>query len=134
MRFFFDNNLSPYYARALDVLIRPQGDSATHLRDKFPQNADDIDWIKTLGAEGQWVIISGDPDITRVPHEKAAWLQSGLTAFFFHKQFQNLVFWDQIAKLIQRWPLISEQAKRVEAGAGFLVSPRTLKFEQVRIR
>ncbi|MCK4505365.1 MAG: hypothetical protein KAW14_07100 [Candidatus Aegiribacteria sp.] len=37
MNFFFDNNLSPRLARALDELCKP-GHRVMHLTDKYPAN------------------------------------------------------------------------------------------------
>jgi len=133
VRFFFDNCTAPALAKAIDVLIAREGDQAIHLQDRFARDIADVDWINTLAREGEWVVISGDERITRNPHERAAWLDSGLTAFFLSKGWQNLPFWDQAWKLVQRWPDISQQAKRIEAGAGFLVKPTSRKFEQVRV-
>lgn len=134
MRFFFDNCTSPAYAEAIQALVRREGHEVVHLRGKFPADTPDVLWINQLATEQNWVIISGDVRITRNDHEKAKWLESRLTAFFLAKGWQNLTFWDQAAKLIQRWPDITEQALRVEPGAGFIVKPKSHRFEQVQIR
>jgi hypothetical protein len=45
----------------------------------------DVVWIRELATDGGWTIISGDPRITKLRHEREAWLSSGLTAFFLVK-------------------------------------------------
>jgi len=134
VRFFFDNCIAPAHARAIQALIEQDNHLAQHLKKKFDPATPDVEWLGQLADEGKWVIISGDVRITRNEHEKAKWLESGLTAFFLAKGWQNLKFWDQAAKLVQKWPVIMQQAERVEPGAGFIVKPTSTKFEQVRIK
>lgn len=49
MRFFFDNNLSPLLAEALDLL--DEDHQVVPLRKKFHPSTRDIDWLTALGAE-----------------------------------------------------------------------------------
>jgi len=132
MKFFFDNCVAPRFAAAIHALIVDDGHQAIHLRDRFPPDTKDIDWLTALGEEGGWIIISGDIRISRNQHEKAAWLEAKLTTFFLSGNWQNLSMWEQAAKLVQRWPLIMDQAGKVEPGAGFEVKPKSPKFVQVR--
>ena len=131
MKFFFDNNLPPRLAKAIDALLEPPNE-AVHLTGLFEPGIPDVDWIRRLADERDWIIISGDVRITRNPHERRAWQQAKLTAFFLKKGWINQNLWVQAAKLILWWPDIMEQAKRVEPGAGFLVPVNhTGRFEQV---
>lgn len=134
MRFFFDNCIAPAFAEAINALIKDESHQAIHLTQMFKANTPDIEWLEKLGHDKDWIIISGDLRITRRKHEADVWLQAGITTFFLAKGWPNLSFWEQIAKLIQKWPAISDQAQRVSAGAGFIISPRSPKFEQVHIR
>ena len=84
MRFFLDNCLPIRHARALNEMVKPEH-TFTHLQDKFPANTADADWIRQLGREGDWIVISGDYRIGKNAHERAAWHQSGLTVFFLSK-------------------------------------------------
>src|SRR6266581_3339216 len=59
MRFFLDNCLAIRHARALNEMVKPEH-TFTHLQDKFGPNAKDEDWIRALGREGDWIVISGD--------------------------------------------------------------------------
>ena len=86
MKFFLDNNISHRLAAALLVLENrvERGDwTVEHLRVRFEQQTEDVTWLEALGHEGEWIVISGDIRISRNPAEKAAWRESGLTAFFF---------------------------------------------------
>ena len=55
MRFFFDNCLAVRHARALNEMVKPDH-SFTHLQDKFGPAAKDVDWIRALGEEGDWIV------------------------------------------------------------------------------
>ncbi len=129
MNFFFDNNLPPRLARSLSCLSKPDGHTVIPLTDKYLRNKPDIEWINALSQENEdWVIISGDINITRKKHEKAAWEESGLTAFFLMKGWNNIDFWDMSWKLTKWWPTIVNQAVRIQPGTGFLVPVSGNKF------
>ena len=134
MRFFFDNNLPPRLARAIDVLLGDSG-KAVHLTDRFTPDTPDIEWISALASEGNWVIISGDVRITRNPQQCKAWQEANLTTFFLpKKKWMASDPWLQAANLVRWWPDIMDQARRVAPGAGFLVPFKYKgRFEQVKL-
>jgi len=135
VRFFFDNCLPPALAKAIHVLSeREYGHDVVHLRQMFPDDTPDVDWLTKLGVEGDWVVISGDLRITRNKHERAKWLEAEITAFFLSPAWSNLTFWEQAWKLIKQWPLIVDQSHRIEPGAGFEVKPTSSKLKQIRIQ
>src|SRR5262245_14982659 len=98
MRFFLDNCLAIRHARALNEMVRPDH-SFIHLQDKFNPETTDVDWIRTLGEEGDWIVISGDYRIGKSAHERAAWHQSHLTVFFLTKGWTNIPPLEQHSKL-----------------------------------
>jgi PIN like domain len=130
VRFFFDNNLPPPIAKALDALTSAEGHSVVHLRDRFPPDVTDVEWLTTRGQEGNWIIVSGDLRIIENRHERAAWLEGKLTAFFLKPGWMNQPLWIQAWHLIRWWPKIVDQARKVHPGAGFLVPMKGQKFEQ----
>lgn len=95
----------------------------THLRQRFNRpDIADIEWINTLGKEdARTVIISGDERITRNPHERAAWRESRLTAFFLASGWMHHKFWDKTWMFVRWFPTLAQQARIVVPGAGFLV-------------
>ena len=121
MRFFVDNNIAPAIARALHALADYDDHEVYHLKDKFDRATNDEVWLTTLAQEGGWVILSGDHRITKRPHERQAWLESGLTAFFLAKRWMTTGFHQQAWMLVRWWPEIFAQAARVESGTGFLI-------------
>jgi len=133
LKFFFDNNLSPYYARAIATLASPEGHLVRHLKESFDPATPDIEWIKKLAEETGWVIISGDLRISRNALEREAWKQARLTTFFLAKAWSHHAFWDQAWRLIRWWPYITKQAGLVDPGAAFEVSANfSGKFKQLK--
>ena len=129
MKFFIDNNLPPAWAKALDALDDTH--TVTHLRDKFPPDVTDIDWIQALSGEGGWYIISGDMRISRNQHEREAWLRSGLVGFFLGKSWRSVKYWDQTWRFVRWWPNIVQQAELVTPPAAFEIPFGWGKFRQI---
>jgi hypothetical protein len=123
VRFFFDNNLAPAYVDALRLLSSREftADELCHLTQKYRPDAADEVWLPSLAKEGDWIIISGDPRISRSPREQAAWLSAGLTTFFLAKGWMDRPFWLQAVSLIRFWPEIRQTADTAGGGTGFLV-------------
>jgi hypothetical protein len=133
LKFFFDNTTPPRLVAALRALEGSEGHKLEHLRERFAPDTPDVNWIRTLGTEGDWVIISGDVRISQNQFERRAWLESGLTAFFLGKGWTTLKLWDQTWRFFKWWPDIVNQAARIRPGAGFIVPVKSSKLEQLRL-
>jgi hypothetical protein len=116
VRFFLDNNLSPYLARALNALSEPGGDEVRHIADsRFARNTPDVVWIDALAKEGDWCIVTQDR-LTKNPHEKEALRRSGLTTFVLSKGWSSFKEWHKAWLLVRWWPVIIQQAGLVSGG------------------
>ena len=121
MRFFLDNNLSPKLAKSLNALVQPEH-QVFHLKDLFAANTPDEVWMRKLAEEKEWVIISGDLQIRKNPHEVKAWLAAGHTTFFLKSGWINLSFWTQVEKFVKCFPAILIAASSAKAGDVFFVT------------
>jgi hypothetical protein len=126
---FLDNCLAVKHARALNALLQPEH-SLTHLRDRFAPDTPDADWLSALAREGGWTLLSGDYRISRSVHEREAWHESGITAFFLAKGWQNLPLMEQHAKLARCLPEILKHAAKARRGTGFVITVNG-KIEQI---
>jgi PIN like domain len=133
VRFFLDNTLPPRFAEVLQLLEGDGGHKIVHLRSKFPVDTKDVDWIRSLAGERDWVIVSGDIRISQNEFERKEWLNSKLTAFFFAKGWTTIKLWDQAWRLIKWWPAIVEQSQKIRPGAGFVVPLKSAKLEQLKV-
>lgn len=128
MKFFFDHNLPPRIARALHELSKDDGHSVVANRDKFDPRTPDVEWIRVLGEEGDWVIVSGDRRISRNPAELEVWMESGCTAFFLDRSWSKLPLWEKSWRLVQWWPILVQTAESVGSVAGYLVPSHNKKL------
>ena len=134
MRFFLDNNISHRLAAALIALDDrvERGDwTVEHLRVRFNQQTEDVTWLEALGREGEWIVISGDIRISRNRAEKAAWRESGLTAFFFGGQYPGKKIWPQAMHFLRWWPEITREAREhreAPEGSGYVIPMQGKKW------
>jgi hypothetical protein len=77
--------------------------------------------MQLLAQQGDWVIVSGDPRISRGAAEKAAWRESRLTAFFFSHGWTNKQYWWQATHIVEWWPRIVLEARTAHSGTGFQI-------------
>jgi PIN like domain len=137
LNFLFDHNLPPSWARALDALSDNKFDAGAvghvvALRDKFPINTTDAEWLKALKDEGHWTVISCDL-FRKSKAEKELVRSSGLSIFVLPKGWQSHPHWGRTARLIEWWPRIVVQANSVDKACFEVPWNISGKFIQVRI-
>lgn len=123
--------MSRYHAKGIRGFAELQHHDIIHLRERHEPDTPDIVWIRALGAEGDWVIVSGDTRITRNPVERAAWRESELTAFFFLEPWANDQYWKQCAALVSWWPIIVSQARKTPRAHGFVMPKLGKELRQI---
>jgi len=96
LKFLLDNNLPPALARALNQLTKAQaeGYSVQPLKEKFPHDTADVEWISVLSDEGGWAIISQDR-FTKGDIEKRAFRECGLPHFLFGQALGERILLEQ---------------------------------------
>ncbi len=132
MKAFFDHNLSPFMARAINVVVDPDGSSAICKRDKFSPKTADTEWISTLGREGGWTIFSGDMKILKNPVERNAYFAANLTGFFLRPAVCKLPVLQQTATILWHWHAIDQLVSLQERGAYWLPLNKTAKYRAIR--
>jgi hypothetical protein len=125
VKILVDHNISPHIARALAVLAAVEGHRVRALSDDFDPATPDTEWLRRLGEEGGWVVISGDRRIIRNPQEHTAWLRARVITFFlergWHRGMSQFVF---AGRLMMRWPDLIEVAERFGPPAAFVLPLR----------
>lgn len=90
-------------------------DYTPNVEDSDYKRRDDSPWIKRFAAAGGKVIISGNTQMKRVPHERLALVQAGMIVIFFENQWNNWPFFSKCALLIHWWPAIAKRVKKAKA-------------------
>lgn len=121
MRFFFDNNLSPHLAKALDILESNGNGVVVHLKEIFQENVEDRVWLEHIGKE-KMILITKDRKIYRRHSELIVLKNFGVGAFFIIGK--NLDIWAQIKLLINHWLEIKHLANSTKRPFAFKVRSR----------
>ena len=130
MRVLIDENLPPALAKALRALFDGLHE-VVHIRERFRQGVADEAWIKTLSAEGRWVIISGDRRITKNRLQARAFRTSNLVGFFLSKGLYKSPIVKQMERLLALWDRIEQQAGLVQGGAMFELPIKSTRLRQL---
>ena len=123
MKFLLDHNLPPVWAKGLNEFSANQFDSKSFsqvvaLRDKFRHGTLDIEWLKALGEEGGWAVVSADFFRSKGNAEREMIRRQGLSVFVLNKAWhKSHTFWPRTAQLLLWWPEIVRQANSVQASA-----------------
>lgn len=125
--------MSATLVRALRVIVEVQHLEIQHLTERYAGDSSIPDpiWLSDLGKEGDWIIVSSDPRITRGKVERAAWHESQLTAFFFADGWSSKNLYKQGSDLIGWWPDIFQQARKTPRGHGFLIPSNGRVLKQI---
>lgn len=119
MKLLLDNNLPPVMARSIHGLVAGDGHTVAALRDRFPPNTPDVEWLGGLGTEGGWSILTLDQMIARRPAERLALHRSKVTAYFLAPAWQKLTTLEKTARLLLWWPKLCQATALVGTGALF---------------
>jgi hypothetical protein len=136
VKFCFDNNLPPQLAHAISSLSKAEsrGVVVIHLKDRFPQDAEDTDWIPALGREGGWVVISQD-GFKKSKAERELMRSGGVSVYVLDPQWAQKSFWVKAERLVHWWPLILQHTQLTSHFAVRVPWRSTSKgrFEQIRV-
>ena len=130
MKVMLDENLPPALAKALNALFAGKHE-IIHLRERFGPAVPDVDWIRALGAEGKWVIISGDRRITKSRVEYAAFRSSGLLGFFLSPGLLKAGTTKQMERICALWDKIEIQQSILTGGGVFEIPMTSVNLRQL---
>ena len=117
LTFFFDNDISWRIVDALKQLVDPSEYELVALRDKFPANTKDTDWIPQAGKNG-WIVISRDHNQRRRDAEHAALRLHKVKALYIRQSGNPADMYGDAARIIKNWPKIAAWGEKAK--------PRTL--------
>ena len=134
MKILTDHNISPRVARALNAFVeRPDGSCVIALRDRFAPSISDIEWVRELGRDGGWSVLSGDLRIHKNKAERAAWMQTALIGYFLEPGLAALRPVELASRLLLRLEVIETQSRLISGPAMFSIPLRNSSaLRQVR--
>ena len=112
MKLLVDNNLSFTLAHSLQPLF-PEHEIVA-LRDKFPPNTPDVEWIGALDKEGGWAALTGERRLKTRPHERLALDRSNVVFFFLTGPWLKYSVPETAWRLIRLVPVMVRQADLAE--------------------
>jgi hypothetical protein len=114
LKLLLDHNLSPRIARALDALLIDH--TVVALRDRFPPNTPDVEWITALDREGGWAVLTRDLRLRTRPHERLAMDRARVVFFFLGGAWLKFGVEETAARLIRLVPKMALQTDLAERG------------------
>ncbi|MFX0202054.1 MAG: DUF5615 family PIN-like protein [Candidatus Hodarchaeota archaeon] len=126
MTFFFDNNLSESLVKGMKAF----GEDVVHLKDLFPEDTDDVIWLKHVGKNGM-VLITRDKKVRWNPAERGALQKYKVGAFFLGGK--NLNRCRLIQQVVRNWPRIKEFAQKHPPAYAFRIPPTGTKFRTIEL-
>lgn len=131
MKIMIDNDLPPRLAKALHVIFSDDGDQVISLRDKFSRsNLTDEEWIKALGREGNWAVMSADQRIAKRRPSRDIFIGAGLIGFFSPPALQKRPLAQQASRILWLWNDIRTQVS-LNANGCFQMPMTGSKFRQI---
>lgn len=124
----FDHNMSPYIARALDLIVSQQGHEAWALKDKFNVKISDIELFTQLGKEKNWIVVSKDRNQAKRKPERHAILNSGVIAFYLSSDVGKQRINEQAATILWQWDKLVVQRENNQNGLFVLPVNKGTRF------
>ena len=125
-----DENLPPSMARSLQALFESEHHIIS-VRDKFQRTGvKDLEWISTLGKEGDWSVLSADVRIAKNKVEKEAFLSNNLVGFIMAPDVRKRTLTHQMSRILYIWDSIEKQSNLASRGL-FQFGIRGTKFRSL---
>ena len=122
--------LPPVLGRGLGALLI-KNHEVIHIRDKFGTgNLKDEDWIRALGDEGGWCVLSGDLRIAKKRPSRELFLRANLIGFFPLPAVMALPLTAMASRILKVWPVMEATASTMDRGC-FEIGIRGEKFRPI---
>ncbi len=126
MKCFVDANLSEHLAKGMKAF----GEDVIHLKEVFPENTADQEWLKYVG-ENEMFLITRDEAIRWHPGALYSLRQFKAGAFFLGGKNRSRC--ELIQQLVRSWPRIKQLAEQTKRPFAFRIPPSGTKFVQMSL-
>lgn len=114
MKLLVDNNLSPSLAHSLQCLFPEH--QIVALRERFPANTKDVDWMSVLDDEGGWAVLTAERRLKTRPHERLALDRSKIVFFFLTGSWLKYSVVEMAWRIIRLVSKMETQTTLTESG------------------
>lgn len=102
-----------------------------HIRDKYDTGSlSDEEWIKALGLEKNWSVLTADINIAKKKPSRNVFLSNNLIGFFLAPSMQKQSFSKQVSRILYLWETIEKQSKLVDRGC-FEIPTKSNRLRQI---
>lgn len=124
---FFDHNCPPAMARMLAgfLTFEKPAPRSVALSDVMDRRATDVAWIDWVSRQpGEWIVVTENYRILRVPAERKAFMSAGLRMLVMPRSVLSLTHEKRCAVLLWQWPRITRTMADFQPPVAFEMSPR----------
>src|SRR2546427_1128415 len=110
MRFLVDHCISHRVCKAIAVLTASGEIQIYPLRDHFPVDVRDTEFLEKLAIDGDWCIISQDTGLPAQSVRLRLAAEQGSIIYMLDGTWGNATLWRKSAHLINWWPFMQQIA------------------------
>jgi PIN domain-containing protein len=115
LKLLLDNNVSPRIAGCLQALFIDDHQIVA-LREHFPENTTDVEWMTALDQQGGWAVLTRDLRIMTKPHERATLDRANIVFFFLASAWRKIPVEETAVRLIRWLPKMATQTTLADSG------------------
>ena len=119
MTFFFDHNLPPALAKALDCLGVP----STYLKNEFPPNVEDDVWMREI-ADRDYIVVTRDRNIQKRAAQRDLYRQLQLRGLFLGRAFSKMSLLQLAKWFLWRLDDVQDVMGKAKPGEAYLLQQR----------
>lgn len=117
-------------ARGLNALFNGNHE-IIHIRDKYNTGSlPDEQWIKALGKEKDWCVLTSDINIAKKKPSRQVFLDNNLIGFFLASSLRKLSYSKKVSRILYLWETIETQSLLVNRGC-FELPIKSTKLKQI---
>ena len=126
-----DACISPQIAKTLETAYSASGFKFISVEDLG--GGEDEVWADSFRQFGGRLVLSGDANIGKRPHQAAAFIELGLTCYFPKSPFNHLRIFQQHAYILHNWRIISDHFQKHSSPGCWLLRTYAAKDPQNKI-
>ena len=134
MKIYFDENIPPQIANALQILQSPFVDEnveASNISDVYGRGSRDETWIVKIANENG-IVITQDLNIQHTKHQRELYRKYQMGVIFLKPPSKKgYTYWEMVEKIIISWSDIKQVARKNKKPFAYIIRPRSKRMEEL---